>query len=158
MRREVYRDDVERMVDWLRDERVTEHLNEDQNIDRSLRRAVRLSSLPVFSAQFNRHGTFFLLTVPGRGPIGFMRLVPKDGEKAEIVVVIGEPEEWGKGYGTQAIRRGAEHVFDEWGKEELLATIHKENDRSRRVFRKLGFSRKRDLDAEVVLALEPGDL
>lgn len=147
LQREVFRQDVERMADWMADEVVVEHLNEEQNIHRKLQELLRQSHLPVFSPHFNRDGSFFLITLPTEGPIGFLRLVPRRN-KAEIVVVIGERRYWGNGYGYQAIREGLRHAFFRWRKEKVVATIHHGNRRSRQVFRQAGFSKSEELAAE----------
>lgn len=147
LRREVYRQDVEKMARWMADEEVTEFLNEEQNIDHELHGLLDRSQLPIYSPHFNRGGSFFLVTLPGEGSIGFVRLIPKR-DKAEIVVVIGERDHWSNGYGRQAIRQAARHAFFEWRKEQLVATIHQENRRSQKVFKKAGFAKSEELTAE----------
>lgn len=147
LQREVYRQDVERMAQWMADQRVVEHINEEQNIAGKLHTLLAQSHLPLFSPHFNRDASFFLITLPQEGPIGFLRLVPKQ-DKAEIVVVIGERRHWGKGYGYQAIRKGIRHAFFEWRKEKVVATIHRNNHRSRKVFRQIGFTKSEELATE----------
>ncbi|MDF1614136.1 GNAT family N-acetyltransferase [Desulfurivibrio dismutans] len=147
LRREVYRQDVEKMAEWMADEDITEYLNEDQNIDHELKNLLSRTQLPIYSPHFNRNGSFFLVTLPSEGPIGFVRLVPKR-EQAEIVVVIGERRHWSQGYGRQAIRQAARHAFFEWRKEQVVATIHRENRRSKKVFEKAGFAAAEKLATE----------
>ncbi len=152
LQREVYRQDVERLANWMADEVVVEHLNEEQNVARKLQNLLAQSQLPLFSPHFNRDGCFFLITLPEEGPIGFLRLVPKQ-DKAEIVVVIGERRHWGKGYGYQAIRKGVRHAFFELRKEKVVATIRKDNQRSRKVFRQVGFTKAEELSTETRFTL-----
>ena len=152
LRGEVYRGDMERMIQWLQDEKVTAYLNEEQNVDQTLRRIVDRSTLPLFSPQLNRDGRFFMITVPNSGPIGFLRLVSR-ADEAEIVVVIGDRSKWGKGLGYRAILKGVRHAFSVWRKKRVVAKIHKENRRSRAVFHKAGFKKARELDREVKLVL-----
>ncbi len=147
LRREIYRQDVEKLAQWMADEKVSEYLNENQNIDHELQNLLNRSQLPLYSHHFNRNGSFFLVTLPTAGPIGFVRLVPKQNQ-AEIVVVIGERRHWSRGYGRQAIRQAARHAFFEWRKEQVVATIHQENRRSKRVFQKAGFTKSEDLTTE----------
>lgn len=146
-RREIYRQDVEKLARWMADEQVSEHLNEDQNIGCELRELLDRSQLPIYSHLFNRNGCFFLVTLPSSGPIGFVRLVPGNNQ-AEIVVVIGERCHWNRGYGRQAIRQAARHAFFEWRKERVVATIRRENRRSKRVFKKAGFTKSEELATE----------
>ncbi|MDZ7641468.1 MAG: GNAT family N-acetyltransferase [Desulfurivibrio sp.] len=152
LRREVFREDVEKMAAWMADAEVTAYLNEEQNIDHKLQGLLAQSQLPIFSPHFNRDGSFFLITVPAAGPIGFMRLAAKE-DKAEIVVVIGERRYWGNGYGYQAIRQGVRHAFFKWRKSRVVATIHRENSRSKKVFRQAGFSKAEELTSETRFAL-----
>lgn len=152
LRGEVYRSDMERMIDWLQDEKVTAFLSEEQNVDQTLRRIINRSTLPLFSPQLNRDGRFFMITVPDSGPIGFLRLVSR-AEEAEIVVVIGDRSEWGKGLGYRAVLKGVRHALSVWRKKRVVAKIHKENRRSRAVFRKAGFKKTKELDREVKLEL-----
>lgn len=151
-RREVYRQDVEKMAEWMQDDEITEHLNESQNIHRKLKKISRHSSLPIFSHHFNQNGAFFVITRPECGPIGFLRLASKD-EGAEIVVVIGERSEWGKGYGYRAVKKGLRHAFYEWREDQVIAKIHDENKRSKHVFRKAGFTHDKDLVSEEQLSI-----
>jgi len=91
LRQEVYRGDVEKMTEWLEDEEVVEYLNEDQNVQDILHRRLRQSSLPIFSAQFNQNGSFFVITHHEHGPIGFLRLVTKSEGVEMVVVMVNDP-------------------------------------------------------------------
>lgn len=152
LRREVYREDLLKMTDWMADEQVVAHLNEEQNIEGQLQQMLRNTRLPVFTPQLNRDGSFFLVSLEDDHPIGFLRVVPKQ-DRAEIVVVIGERQEWGKGYGSEAVRKGVRHAFFQWRKEKVVAKIHKSNERSKHVFKKLGFAKNRELEKEEEYAL-----
>lgn len=155
LRREVYRSDIEQIIRWLQDEKVREFLNEDQNIGERLQRMVAKSTLPIFTPQLNRDGTFFMITIPQDGPIGFLRLISKSGESAEIVIVIGERDQWGRGYGYRAILKGVKHALFEWRKKRVIAKIDKENERSKAVFRKAGFKKVSDLEREQKFVVSP---
>ena len=155
-RREVYRKDVEKMAKWMQDDEITEHLNESQNIHRKLKKISQHSSLPIFSHYFNQDGTFFVITRPEHGPIGFLRLASKD-EGAEIVVVIGERTQWGNGFGYRAVKKGLRHVFFEWREDQVIAKIHDENERSKHVFRKAGFTHDKDLESEEQFSITVDD-
>jgi RimJ/RimL family protein N-acetyltransferase len=157
LRREVFREDVDRMLEWMKDRRVTGHLNEDQNIDRRLEEVLHRSGLPLFTPVFNRDGAFFVICHQELGPIGFLRLVSHPS-CAEMVVVIGERSLWGRGYGCEAIRKGLRHAFFERREDKVVAKIHKENKRSEHVFLKAGFHAARELEnrkeVEYALPLE----
>jgi len=139
-RREIYRNDVEKLSGWMDDEKVIRYLNESHEVSRQLDRISQVSPLPVYSHLFNREGSFFLITLTRCGPIGFLRLIPKSGERAEIVVVIGERSQWGQGYGKRAVRKGLRQAFYQWRKDEVIAKIDPENQPSCALFEKVGFS------------------
>jgi RimJ/RimL family protein N-acetyltransferase len=152
LRREVYREDVEKLARWMRDERVTQYLNEDQDVDRQLLRLLRTSSLPLFSAHFSRQGTFFLVTLPDQGAIGFLRLIARE-EEAEVVIVIGDRSQWGKGFGYRALLKGLKHAFFSWRKPQVIAKIHRRNLRSRQIFKKAGFVEVAEKATEIQYSL-----
>lgn len=146
-RQEVYRADVQEIARWMRDDEITEHLNESQNIHDKLTRISQQSSLQIFSHFFNRNGSFFIIAHQQLGPIGFLRLVPKEAG-AEIVVVIGDRSQWGNGYGFLAVKKGLRHAFFQWREDQVIAKIHEENERSKHLFRKAGFTHDKDLATE----------
>lgn len=157
LRREVTREDMEKLREWMRDERITDHLNEDQDIGETLARVIEESPLPIFTPRLNSDGRFFLLTLPGEGPVGFLRLAARP-KTAEMVVVIGKPHLWGRGYGLEAVRKGLHHAFFTWRKERVVAKIKKSNRRSRRLFRRAGFTKDRDLEEEEKLSIALEDV
>ena len=147
LRQEVYRSDVEKMAEWMEDEEVVRYLNEEQDIEDRLHQTLRQTNLPIFSPQLSRNGSFFLVTLPESGPIGFLRLIPKE-EGTEIVIVIGERSQWGKSYGYQAVKKGVRVAFFRWREEKVIAKIHEENERSKHLFRKAGFSREGQMNGQ----------
>lgn len=153
LRQEIYRSDVEKMTEWVNDDDVTRYLNEEQNIQDTLQRVLQNTSLPIFSHQFNRNGSFFMISLTRYGPIGFLRLVPKD-EGAEIVVVIGERSQWGNGYGYLAVKKGVKHAFFQWREDKVIAKIQPQNSRSKHIFRKAGFTHEQDLHSAEKFTLE----
>lgn len=93
-----------------------------------------------------------MITRGEQEPIGFLRLVPK-GKIAEMVIVIGDKEEWGKGLGANAIKEGLKQAFFEWRVDEVIAKINFKNERSRRVFKKVGFIKDKELAKEIQYAI-----
>ncbi|EKE11306.1 MAG: hypothetical protein ACD_15C00108G0001 [uncultured bacterium] len=55
------------------------------------------------------------------------------------------PDFWGKGYGTEVVRKGIEHAFDNLGLSELYAETQKKNIQSIKLLKKSGM----ELDSEV---------
>jgi RimJ/RimL family protein N-acetyltransferase len=152
LRKKVRRKDVEALAEWLEDEKVSEYLNEEQDISDDLKKLSNRSTLPLFTHAFNQDGQFFMISLRQNGPIGFLRLVPK-GEGTEMVVVIGEQSEWGNGYGYAAIQKGLKKAFYQWREEKVLAKIDPDNTRSKAVFRKAGFSKEEDLEHDELFSV-----
>ncbi|MGY0372988.1 GNAT family N-acetyltransferase [Clostridium sp. JNZ J1-5] len=148
LRREVFKSDAWKIVDWLEDDKVTEYLNERQNVGQSIKQVIYRVNMPILTHLFNQDGSFFMITEKEEESIGFLRLVPKK-ESAEMVIVIGDREKWGKGFGTNAIFEGLKHAFFTWRVDEVVAKINFKNERSRRVFKNIGFTKDKELAKEI---------
>ena len=152
LRKQVRRQDVKALAEWLEDEKVSKYLNEEQDISDELKNISSRSTLPIFTHVFNQDGQFFMISLRRNGPIGFLRLVPK-GKGTEMVVVIGEKSQWGNGYGYAAIQKGLKKAFYQWREEKVLAKIDPDNNRSKAVFRKAGFSKEKDLEEDELFSV-----
>ena len=58
---------------------------------------------------------------------------------AELGIFIGEADEWGKGYGTDAVNAIVDFGFGELRLERIWLNVWTENDRARRAYEKAGF-------------------
>lgn len=148
LRQEVFKADAWKIIDWLEDDDVIRYLNENQNVCDSIKQVIYRVNMPILTHLFNQDGSFFMITTNEGEPIGFLRLVPK-GNEAEMVIVIGDKEKWGRGLGTNAIIEGLKQAFYEWRVDGVVAKIHMKNDRSRRVFKKVGFTQDKELPIEI---------
>ena len=147
LRQEVFESDAWEIVKWLKDHEVVKYLNEVQNVSNVIEQTIYRVNIPVLTHLFNRNGKFFMITKREQ-PIGYMKLVPK-GNVTEMVVVIGDKKNWGKGYGRNAIHQGLRHAFFEMRHDKVIAKIHIENERSKRVFKKSGFREETKLAKEM---------
>ncbi|KAJ50106.1 RimJ/RimL family protein N-acetyltransferase [Clostridium tetanomorphum] len=148
LRQEVFKSDAWKIVDWLKDNEVIKYLNERQNVSKSVKDIIYRINMPILTHLFNQDGSFFMITTSEKESVGFLRLVPKIAG-AEMVVVIGDREKWGKGLGTNAILQGLKYAFFEWRVDEVVAKINFKNERSRRVFKKVGFTEEKKLPREI---------
>ncbi len=151
LQREVFAADAWKIADWLEDYEVVKFLNERQNVAKGIKQVIQRVNMPVLTHLFNQNGSFFLIT-DGKESIGFLRLVPK-GKTAEIVIVIGDKEKWGKGFGKKAISQGLKHAFYEWRMNEVIAKINLRNERSIRVFSRVGFKPDKELPREMQFSI-----
>ncbi|EPY2274791.1 GNAT family N-acetyltransferase [Clostridium sporogenes] len=148
LRQEVFKSDASIIANWLEDTEITQYLNEKQNVSKSIKDIMYRINMPILTHLFNQNGSFFMVTTNEKEPVGFLRLVPKNNI-AEIVIVIGDKDKWGKGLGTNAILEGLKHAFFQWRVDEVVAKINFKNQRSRRVFRKIGFTENKELAKEM---------
>lgn len=148
LRQEVFKSDAAIIANWLEDTEITQYLNEKQNVSKSIKDIMYRVNMPILTHLFNKNGSFFMVTTSGKEPVGFLRLVPKNNV-TEMVIVIGDKDKWGKGLGTNAILEGLKHAFFQWRADEVVAKINFKNQRSRRVFRKIGFTEDKELAKEM---------
>jgi RimJ/RimL family protein N-acetyltransferase len=64
---------------------------------------------------------------------------------AQVGIFIGEPDEWGKGYGTDAVRAIVDFGFAELRLERIWLNVSTENPRAQRSYEKVGFVREATL-------------
>lgn len=62
--------------------------------------------------------------------------------KADVGIVIGEPELWSRGYGTEAMRVALRYAFDVLGLNRVSLDVLEHNERAIRTYERLGFQRE----------------
>lgn len=85
--------------------------------------------------------SFVICLLDGERPIGEVSLFDVDltNGSAELGIFIGEPEEWSKGYGTDAVNAIVDFGFGELRLERIWLNVWTENARARRAYEKAGF-------------------
>lgn len=140
---EVTRENALTLVQWLRDEEVRKYLSDPQDVSANIEQVVNRVHLPVLTHFFNRSGRFYMACNKHNLPVGFVRLVKKNAE-TEMVIVIGDRNNWGKRLGTSAIRESLKIAFFDFRSEKVTANIHKDNKRSLQAFIHAGFALQRE--------------
>lgn len=135
---EITRADALTLMDWLEDESVTRYLSDSRHVSRFIEQVVGRVQLPILTHLFNQGGRFFMAYDRHDVPVGFVRLV-KNGTDCEMVLVIGNRDNWGRRLGASTIREGMKLAFFDMRAEKLIAKIHAENTRSLRAFERCGF-------------------
>ena len=135
---EITRADAFNLMDWLEAEHVTRYLSDSRHVSRFIEQVVGRVQLPILTHLFNQGGRFFMAYDRDDVPVGFVRLV-KMGRDCEMVLVIGNRENWGRKLGASAIREGMKLAFFDMRAEKLIAKIHADNARSRKAFERCGF-------------------
>lgn len=135
---EITRENALILIKWLKDSEVTKYLSDPKDVSNSIEQVVQRTNLPVLTHLFNRNGRFYMVCNRHNIPVGFVRLVKK-GNDYEIVIVIGDRNNWGKKLGSYAIKESMKIAFFDFRAQKVIAKIHKENKRSIRAFIKNGF-------------------
>jgi RimJ/RimL family protein N-acetyltransferase len=76
---------------------------------------------------------------PGRpiGCGGYRNFVER--HSAEVSLILGEPEVWGKGYGREALNLMLGYAFQDLGLNEVWLIVRTDNEKGIRLFEKSGF-------------------
>ncbi|UNK57746.1 GNAT family N-acetyltransferase [Pseudoxanthomonas daejeonensis] len=135
---EITRTDALTLMDWLEDECVTRYLSDSRHVSRFIAQVIGRVQSPILTPLFNQGGRFFIAYDRHDARVGFVRLV-KTGPDCEMVLVIGNRNDWGRQLGAAAIRESMKLAFLEMRAERLIARIHPDNARSLRAFERCGF-------------------
>ena len=152
---EITRSDALKLMDWLDDACVTRHLSDSRHVSRFIEQVIGRVQLPILTHLFNQGGRFFMVCDGHDVPVGFVRLV-KTGPACEMVLVIGNRDNWGRQLGASAVREAMKLVFFEMRAEKLIAKIHPDNARSLKVFQRCGFLLESQTPALTSLAMTSG--
>lgn len=155
LRPEITRTHALILMEWLEDDRVTCYLSDSRNVSRFIAQAVDRTQLPILTHLFNQGGRFFMIYDRNDVPVGFVRLV-KSGSECEIVLVIGDHDNWGRRLGASAIREGMKLAFLDLRAEKLIAKIHPDNARSLKAFERCGFLAERETPTLKALSMSSG--
>ena len=135
---EITRENAYTLMSWLQDDEVTRYLSDTRDVSSNIEQVVDRINMPVLTHLFNQNGRFYIAYNKNDVPVGFVRLVVKDAE-TEIVIVIGDRSNWGKGLGSNTIQESLKIAFFELRSQRVIAKIHNENRRSMRAFVRAGF-------------------
>ncbi|WP_458792754.1 bifunctional GNAT family N-acetyltransferase/nucleoside diphosphate kinase regulator [Yoonia sp. MH D7] len=155
LRPEITRMHAQILMDWLKDERVTRYLSDSDDVSRFIAQTVDRVQMPILTHLFNQGGRFFMVYDRGDIPVGFVRLI-KMGVECEIVLVIGDRDNWGRRLGKSTIREGLKLAFLDMRAERVIAKIHPDNTRSMKGFERCGFNRKRETPTLHSLSMTSG--
>lgn len=130
-------DAIERYLAWMHDAETMRY-PEARLAEHSL------ESLRRYIDTCNAGSDQLLLGIftPDGGHIGNIKLGPIDPHhrRAAVGLLIGERDEWGKGYASEAIAAVTTHAFETLGLEKLFAGCYASNVGSVRAFLKAGWT------------------
>ena len=130
-------DAVDRYVAWLNDSDVNRYLESRFSRHTS-------ATVEAYIREHTQSPDVFLLAIctkPDGKHIGNIKVGPIDRihGTADVGLMIGDREEWGHGYGTEAIALVTGFAFDELGLRRLTAGAYRENGASVRAFQRCGY-------------------
>jgi len=135
--RAVERLDLPDFVRWFNDPEVTEFLDVETPMGMEQEIAwfekLELSEMEVYSIETNDAHLI--------GNVGILK-VDWVVRKALIGMVIGEKEDWGKGYGTDALNTILGYLFDEMNMNMVHLEVDPSNARAIRCYEKCGLRRE----------------
>jgi len=152
LRQDIFTEDALKIADWLEDEDILLHLNEEKNISKSIRSLVQISNMPFYNQVFNTKGNFYLIYLK-EDPIGFVKFIPKK-DSHEIVITIGEKKLWGNGYGKTALKKALSEAFLSNRYHKIKAKVNMLNARSLSMFEHLGFDKELERNDTIHLSMD----
>jgi len=155
LRPEITRTHAFTLMNWMEDERVTRYLSDSSSVSRFIAQAADRAQMPILTHLFNQGGRFFMACDRTDTPVGFVRLV-KTGADCEIVLVVGDHDNWGQGLGGSTIREGLKLAFLGMRAENVIAKIHPDNTRSLKGFERCGFHLQRETPTLNSLSMTAG--
>jgi RimJ/RimL family protein N-acetyltransferase len=127
--------DIENRVRWFNDPDVRKTLiiSEQFELEKTIRWFERL--------QADDSRTEFIIETPQKVPVGIIGLAGIDSKHrtAEIYIVIGQKEFWGKGVMLEAENLLIDWAFDSLGLEKIWAQTRPDNIASIITMKKIGF-------------------
>ena len=155
LRPEITRTHALNLMNWLEDERVVRYLSDSSSVSRFVAQVVDRSPMPILTHLFNQGGRFFMVYDRNDMPVGFVRLI-KTGPECEMVVAIGDHDNWGRGLGTSTIREGLKLAFLDMRAESVVAKIHPSNTRSLKACERCGLHLKLETPTLNFLSITSG--
>lgn len=129
-------DATERYLGWMRDPETTRYLEA-----RLVEHSVRSLREYIESCAASPAELLLGICISDGTHIGNIKLGPIDSyhRRAAVGLLIGEREQWGNGYATEAIVAVSAHAFGAMGLEKLYAGCYASNVGSARAFLNAGW-------------------
>ncbi|MFL7807263.1 MAG: GNAT family N-acetyltransferase [Anaerolineae bacterium] len=133
--RRIERDDIPTFVRWFADPEVREFL--------LLNRPISIAEEEQWFVQQLQSQNAELFAIETNDGIHIGNIGLHDinwlHRSAEMGIVIGHKQYWGKGYGSDAIRTLLRFAFDEMNLHRVQLTVYEDNARAIRAYEKCGF-------------------
>ncbi|MEZ5358208.1 MAG: GNAT family protein [Candidatus Zixiibacteriota bacterium] len=150
--RDLRQDDLESVVRWRNDPDVCLHLsNRLKTIDQATAWLAHLRSVDGI----------WLKAVENDGKlIGYAAVesIDTSNRKCELILIIGEKENWGKGIGAFVLKEMLNYAFKTLNMHRVWAVVSRGNDRSERLIKSAGLINEGVMREAVIINGEYTDL
>jgi RimJ/RimL family protein N-acetyltransferase len=135
------KEDLDAVVRWVNTEAVTQYLSD--SLIYPISRADEMKWLESIAVTNHREKVFAIVTTENEliGSVGLHNINWVE-RKAELGIMIGEPRYWGKGYGSDAVRRILRIAFEKMNINRVYLRVFENNPRAIRVYEKCGFQKE----------------
>lgn len=141
LRNFIEKNDALNLIKWLDDFEVVKYMNESKDISNVLTNILDNRQEVLLTYYLNRNCVFHMVDYENDS-VGFVSLIPNLNNQYEVVIAIGDKENWGQKIGHSALEKTILFAFNELKCQKIVAKIHNENTRSIRLFENLGFKKE----------------
>ncbi len=144
--RAVEREDAPALHRWLNDPRVMRFWGSPAHTVSRAEIQRRIEDWLDREAVLARPACLVIETLEGEA-IGHVVIGEERAEvrSAELSIMIGEPDCWGQGYGTDALDTLLDACFDAWNLHRVWVRSEANNTRAHRLYRRCGFAHEATL-------------
>jgi RimJ/RimL family protein N-acetyltransferase len=133
--------DIDDLMKWVNDEEVTQYLG--SHMTPPLSRSVEEAFLEMAMTRSETYKVFAIETMAGEFAGGVdLRLIDQIDKRAEVGIVIGVRDFWGRGYGTEAMRLMLRFAFGRLNLNRVSLRVFDYNQRAIKSYEKCGFLRE----------------
>jgi RimJ/RimL family protein N-acetyltransferase len=139
--RAVEREDAPRLHRWLNEPRVMAGWGAPDHAISRAETQRRIEEFLAAESALGRPVCLIVETLDGEA-IGQVVLSREqaDARSVELSLMIGEPDFWGRGHGTDALRTAFGACFDAWNLHRVWLRTEASNDRAHRLYRRCGLT------------------
>lgn len=141
LRNFIEKNDALNLIKWLDDFEVVKYMNESKDISNVLTNILDNRQEVLLTYYLNKNCVFHMVDYENDS-VGFVSLIPNLNNQYEVVIAIGDKENWGQKIGHSALEKTILFAFNELKCQKNVAKIHNENTRSIKLFENLGFKKE----------------
>ncbi len=135
------KEDLEIVLGWVNDEEVTQYLSD--SLIYPVSRTDEVKWLESISNANHKEKVLAIETMSGKliGSVGLTNINWVE-RKAEMGIMIGEKDQWNKGYGSEAVREILRLAFEKMNLNRIYLRVFENNPRAIKVYERCGFRRE----------------